>query len=265
MLGYNIDKVINEVSCELMMLQTNGKLAESILLPIADPQQIPFALQAAQLYAVDENTSLDILHIIPPDTATADKDAILRTLQRRVDGVRLNQAVVNILIRESADPRSPIVDVSKEYDLLVLGATRDTWLKRRFFGNTPVAIARESDTPVILLRPEGSRIQFGMRQTLNYLRGGYAEVQPDSRQRLIDQGFLDDEQEADKVVGLKSSINKNYVFIIGVLTVIAAFLMFFGDGDTLTWIGAVAYLVLLLVFTWLAVTAPAPIHENPQN
>lgn len=265
MLGYNLDKVINEVSCELMMLQSSGKLAQRILIPVADPQQIPFALQAAQLYASDENTALDILHVLPPDTATADKDAILRSLQRRVDGVRLNQGTANIVIQQSGDRRTPIVETAQEYDLLVLGATRDTWLKRRFFGNTPIAIAHESDTPVVLLRPGGSRIEFGMRQTLNYLRGGYAEVQEDSRQRLIDQGFLDEDQEASKTVGIKSSINQNYVLIIGILTVISVLLMFFGNGDTLTWIGAVSYLILLLLFTWLAITAPSPTSEKRES
>ena len=96
-----------------------------------------------------------------------------------------------------------------------------------------------------------------MRQTLNYLRGGYAEVEPESRQRLVEQGFLDDEQEA-KPQGLKSPVNQTVLFIIGTLMVVAALFMFFGDGQPLTWVGAVGYLVLLLAFTWVSVTAPAP-------
>ncbi|MDQ7034435.1 MAG: amino acid permease [Anaerolineae bacterium] len=189
MLGHNIDKVINEISCELMMLQPDGKPAQRILIPIANPHQIPFALQAAQLYAASDDTALDILHVLPPNTPTADKDAAVRSLQRRVDGVRLERGSVNIVIRESADRRSPIIEASQDYDLLLLGATHDTWLKRRFFGNTPIAIAKETTTPVILLRPGGSRIEFGMRQTLNYLRGGYSEVQPESRQRSLSKAF----------------------------------------------------------------------------
>lgn len=262
MLGYNIDKVINEISCELMMLQPDGKPAQRILIPIADPQQIPFALQAAQLYVANDDTALDILHILPPNTPTADKDAAIRSLQRRVDGVRLEQGTVNIVIRESADRRSPIIETSQGYDLLLLGSTRDTWLKRRFFGNTPVAIAQETTTPVILLRPGGSRIEFGMRQTLNYLRGGYSEVQPESRQRLIDQGFLDEDQEAAQSKDIESPINQGVLLIIGILTIIASLLMYFGDGDALTWVGAVAYLVLLLAFTWLSTTAPPPSHKQ---
>ena len=133
LLGRNIDKVINEVSCELMMLQPNGKLAQRLLIPIADPQQIPFALQAAQLYAESDDTALDILHVLPPNTPSADKEAVIRAFQRRVDAVRLQQGVVNIIVRESAERRNPIAEASKDYDLVLMGSTRDTWAQAAVF------------------------------------------------------------------------------------------------------------------------------------
>lgn len=258
MLGNNIDKVIEQVGCDVMMLQPDGKPAKRILVPVADPRQAPFALQAAQLFVTDEDAVLDILHIIPPNTPVADQDNIVRSLQRRVDGVRLQRGVVNIMVRESIDRRQPIIDASHDYDLVLLGSTRDRWIKRQFFGNTPVAIAQATDTPVILLRTGGSQIEFGMWQTLNYLRGGYAEVHPESRQRLIEQGFLDEDQESAPTTRLKSSVNPTGFAIIGIATVIAAVLMYVGGGETLTWVGAVAYLVLLITFTWVSVTSRTP-------
>lgn len=254
-LGRNIDQVINQVGCELMILQSDGTSANRVLIPIADPQQIPFALQATQHFISTVDAVLDILHVFPPNTSKADKDALIRTMQRRVGGVKLKKGVVNIIEEEGIDRRHTIVEVAQDYDLLLLGTSRDTWLKQQFFGNTPLAIARESQVPVVLLRPEGSPVEFGIRQTLNYLRGGYAQVHPDSRQRLVEQGFLDEEQETKEIT---TTVNKSVLFGIVVLTVIAAVMMYFGDGGTLTWVGTVGFLVLLIAFTWISIRAISP-------
>ncbi|MDQ7034436.1 MAG: hypothetical protein Q9P01_06250 [Anaerolineae bacterium] len=52
------------------------------------------------------------------------------------------------------------------------------------------------------------------------------------------------------------------LLIIAILTVVASLLMYFGDGNALTWLGAVGYLVLLLAFTWISTSAPPPTHKQ---
>ena len=54
---------------------------------------------------------------------------------------------------------------------------------------------------------------------------------------------------------LKSSVSQPLIFLIGALTLIAAVMMFAGDGDTLTWIGVLIYFGSLLVFTFVSVKA----------
>jgi hypothetical protein len=122
---------------------------------------------------------------------------------------------------------------------------------QRIFGNTPMRIARETDTPVLLLRPEGHPVEFGLGRALDYLRGGYAEVDDDSRQRLEDQGYIV-QRPAGAAGGLKSSVNEPVMLVIGILTLAAAVMMFAGDGGTLTWIGVIVYFVMLVAFTVLS-------------
>ena len=93
-----------------------------------------------------------------------------------------------------------------------------------------------------------------MQQTFDYLRGGYREVDPESRQRLEEHGYIERAKTSAANV-LKSSINQPVVMIIGVLTVAAAFMMYAGGGDTLTWAGAILYFGSLLAFTFVAVRA----------
>lgn len=256
LLGSNIDKIINEVNCELMILHPNDKVSKRILVPVVNPQQILLNIQAAQLFALDEDAALDILHVFPPNTPTADKEAFIRNTQRRVDAIKVGQNKVNIISVDGTDRRDVIIETSKDYDLLVLGATRDSWLKQRFFGNTPQYIAQHADTAVVLLRPASNRVQFGMHRTINYLRGGYAEVQPESRQRLIEQGFLDNEKEPVPQQDLKSNVSEPILLVIGILTLLAAAMIYFGSGHLLTWIGTLAYFALLVIFTRMSFNAP---------
>ena len=95
-------------------------------------------------------------------------------------------------------------------------------------------------------------MEFGLRQAVNYVSGGYASVDPESRQRLAEHGYIDD-GAAPTDGKLKSSVSQPIVFVIAVLTVASAIMMYAGAGDTLTWIGALLYFGSLLGFTFVAV------------
>ena len=264
-IGSNIDEVITRVNCDLMMLQPGDTSAKRILIAVADPSQIAFSLQSAQLYAGGEDTELDVFHVFAQDSPMIERQRFERTLQRRVDGVRLHTGKAVLVTQENPDRLAAIIEAAAGYDYLVLGATRDPWWKRRIFGNTPMRIARETDTPVLLLRPEGHPVQFGLRQALSYVRGGYAQVDPESRQRLKDQGFIVENQE-EPGAHLKSSVNESLMLVIGILTIIAAVFMFVGAGQLLTWVGVVAYFILLLSFTIVSTRATksdSQLGKNP--
>ena len=106
----------------------------------------------------------------------------------------------------------------------------------------------------MLLHPEKSPLQFGLQQAFDYVRGGYATVDPESRERLEEQGYIV-EGELETNGKLKSSVSQPLILLIGALTLIAAMMMFAGDGGTLTWIGVLIYFGSLLVFTFVSVRA----------
>ena len=161
---------------------------------------------------------------------------------------------VNLLTEQSPDRIDAIVRAAGEYDYVVIGETRDTRVKQRLFGNNSMMIADRTSTPVMLLHPETSGVEFGLRQAVNYVSGGYASVDPESRQRLEEQGYIvDGETPSDGK--LKSSVNQPLIFGIGALTVMSAFMMYAGSGGTLTWIGVLLYFATLLAFTVVSVRA----------
>jgi protein-S-isoprenylcysteine O-methyltransferase Ste14 len=96
-----------------------------------------------------------------------------------------------------------------------------------------------------------------LHQMLNYIRGGYGEVTPESEKRLQEHGILNAEDEPN-VHELHSSVSTTALLIIGFFTLIVVAMMYLGKGNTLTWIGTIAFLILLWVFTWVSIRAPDP-------
>jgi len=108
---------------------------------------------------------------------------------------------------------------------------------------------------VVLLHRETSAVGFGLQRMASWVGGGYADVDPESRERLEEQGYIVDGESTADGAKLRSSVSQPVIFLIGLLTVLAAFLMFAGNGETLTWVGAVLYFGTLLVFTIVSVRA----------
>ena len=254
-LGSNIDQVLSQVNCDVMMLQPGATAAvKRVLMPVADPRQVGYSLQLIQLFSDAPEIELDLLHVFSVDTPAGERERFSRALQRQIDAVKLHGKSVKLITEVTPDRIDAIVQASRDYDYVALGETRDPQLRQRIFGNTSMIIAERSRTPVLLLHPEKSSLQFGLEQAANWLRGGYAAVDPESRERLEEQGYID--EGAAPVIGkLKSSVNQPTMLLIGVLTVAAAFMMFAGDGGELTWIGALIYFGALLAFTAISVRA----------
>ncbi len=253
-LGANIDQVLSEVNCDVMMLQPGDTAtAKRILMPIAEPRQISYSLQLIQLFSPSD-MELDLLHVFSLDTPAAERERLTRAFQRQIDSVKVEGKQVNLLTEVNPDRIDAMVKAAHDYDYVVLGETRDTRVRQRLFGNTPMTIAERTETPVLLLHPETSSLEFGLQQAVDYVRGGYASVDPESRQRLEEHGFIVD--GASTAAGkLKSTVNQPLMLLIGVFTVAAAFMMFAGDGGSLTWAGVLLYFGSLLAFTIIAVRA----------
>ena len=149
------------------------------------------------------------------------------------------------------------MEAARDYDYVAVGETRDPGYQQRLFGNTPFIIADRTRTPVVLLHRETSAVGFGLQRMVSWVGGGYADVDPESRLRLEEQGYIVGGEATAEANGgdLKSSVSQPVIFLIGALTVVAAFMMFAGNGETLTWVGAVLYFGALLIFTLVSVRA----------
>ena len=146
MLGSNIDQVLSEVNCDVMMLQTGDTAsAQKILMPIAEPRQVGYSLQLIQQFSANE-MQLDLLHVFSAETPSAERERMTRAAAPARRRQRRRQAG-KLLTDQSADRIESIVQAAGDYDYVVIGETRDTRVKQRLFGNTSMVIADRTAHP----------------------------------------------------------------------------------------------------------------------
>ncbi len=75
-----------------------------------------------------------------------------------------------------------------------------------------------------------------------------------SKEDLENMGVLLPEEEWGKHP-LITTVNKPLLITIGVMTVISAVLMYWGNGNFLTWLGVALFLTMLLGFTLISIRA----------
>jgi len=265
--GRNIDAIIDTVNCRVLIIQQElHRVPESILIPVLDPRQIRFAMETVGLLTGQNTAQKVIIHIFSPDKRESERKAMIGDLE---DQVTLFEArypkykgTLTFKTVVSADPVQVITNEARQHDYVILGATRDSWLKRQFFGSKPSQITQNIGVPVALIRPRTPTLGFGLRQILNYIRGGYREIEPSSEQSLLELGIL--RPVSERYGGLLTTgVNKGGVLLVAALSLVAIVLIYLGGGETLTWIGTGAFLVLLLVFTWISTRPSAdPMSEH---
>jgi hypothetical protein len=75
-----------------------------------------------------------------------------------------------------------------------------------------------------------------------------------SKEDLENMGVLLPEDQWGKHA-LATTVNKPLLIAIGVITMISVVLMYWGNGNFLTWLGAALFLTMLSGFTLLSISA----------
>lgn len=258
-IGRNIDDLINQVNCKVLVVQQElHDMPQRIMIPVDDPPQVRFALEAVGYLSGAPVVEKVIFHVFRDGTTQAERDELNRQLQREVEAFETRFPKTAGSIRfdsvDATDPVEAIIQASTDYDYVIIGATRDGWLKRRFFDSAPTLIAQGIEAPVALTRPRTHALGFSVRRVLNYLWGGYREIDPRSQQELMALGILRPATEAS-LDELETSVNESRLLVVGGLGLLSVVAMYFGAGGYWTWLGCLLFLLSLGAFTWISTSA----------
>ena len=132
-----------------------GEEIKRIAVPTSGGPNTVYALSALMSAAPDvEIVALYIASAHLGENEEALGRSRLRQVLEYIDG----QDRINTELVTADSITAGIRDAAKEYDLVVIGATRESSIDKMLFGNIPDTVVRESNTTVVVMREPKNRV-----------------------------------------------------------------------------------------------------------
>ena len=265
-IGRNIDRILEKVNCDVLVVQQNAKIpSNKILVPIANPKQIKPIINRLESFNSKGKMEIRFLHIFKTAVSEDEKQKILDGFKKEVSEYFEKNSNENLKVEVDGkinnDVTGTIVKTSDNYDAVVIGGSNENWIQKRFSNIKPNLIALRTKTPVILFNPKGTYVKFGIRQLFSYIKGGYKEINIKTEQELEKEGMLAPRGEK-ATMDMHTHVNKTSMLVCAFLAVLSAITMYLGAGGTFTWIGTGLFLFALGWFTKISVKGADILESN---
>ena len=153
-LGSFLDRILGEAPCDVFVkrIRSPSRDIDSILLPVAGGPHGELAIELAGTIALQCNATVHLLHVTHPDADDSMQADTSALLQDYSSSLRDLDITVESTTLRSDHVAGAITDETANYDLTILGATRDPFLKRKLVGSVAEGVGRAAASSVILVR-----------------------------------------------------------------------------------------------------------------
>jgi len=150
--GEIADRVIRLAPCDLVMFTTEGDAEiKNCLLPTSGGPNVQLATSVLNSYARYNQLSVTAGIVVSEDSDRIKEDAAKRIVAATLEDIDSAVEQHKLVIRAKTVPGG-IAKAAKEYDLVVIGAAKESLFKKMLFGEIPEKVARYSPTSVLLVK-----------------------------------------------------------------------------------------------------------------
>ena len=234
-LGRILDPVANGITCDLAVIAYHpekvqmqptetGFQLNRVLVPTAGGPHAPLATQIALLLTREQQAAVSTVYIAPPD-ATPE---YLAGGQMRIDqtaaALREQEASIPHLadsplytipiegqVVQADSVVQGICQAGESCDLIFIGASEESMLDQVLFGNIPEQVARNSETPVVMVKRYRGLSRYWLQRTWRALIETLPQVDR-ARQTEVSEMLL---------AGAQPSVD--FFVLISLSTLLAAF------------------------------------------
>ncbi|MFW5868487.1 MAG: amino acid permease [Armatimonadota bacterium] len=176
--GSNIDRIVKDSNANVVVARGDVELpARRILVPIQHPRHGHMMAGLAAIAATEDEAYIELMHVVGEDATPqqrADRAAELRASLSDLDvepagGVTNGRASRRFRIRiEAGDVVETLIERSRDFDLVMMGASRESWVRRKVWGDKTARVANEIDAPVMLVNLRAGRLKFNVSQFFQF-------------------------------------------------------------------------------------------------
>ncbi len=152
-LGEITDAVVTHARADIMLVKfVSGQPIKKVLLPTAGGDHARRAERYAAALVKNLNGQLTVCQIQPPSRKgnTEVAEAMLEEAKQRIKDASGLEANSEIIFNDSIE--EGILEASKNYDTIVVGATQDSLYQQILFGSIPEKIARQANKNIIMVK-----------------------------------------------------------------------------------------------------------------
>ena len=156
-MGEVTDKVVRHAPCDLITVKLTGETPlNRILIPTAGGPHATLASEYVGILKEHLDCEVSCCYVIPPDADEHTRAGAREWIAKTIHRTRLEGRSEAVLL-EGRRVAPTLVKAAADYDLIVLGASKEGVFSSVLFGEIPEKIARYSRTPVMIVkRNEGA-------------------------------------------------------------------------------------------------------------
>jgi len=146
-----IDRIADEYDCNAVLTGGRATTVDRVLVPLRGDVNLDriLGVVADLLLAGDETATL--FNSVPEDTDPTQGELLLMGAVDRLVEYGVDRDRLDWRLEESGDPQTDIVELGREYDLVVLGETEPS-IRERIIGGVLSSIVDALDAPALIVR-----------------------------------------------------------------------------------------------------------------
>lgn len=176
--GSTIDRIVKDANTNVVVVRGDVQIpARRILVPVQHPQHGRLMAEFAAAMATETDAYIRLLHIVPADMAPAQRAEAARQLREAVgapdehdarDGATATRQLRFQIRIESGDVVDTLIEQSADFDLMLMGASRESWWRRKVWGDKTARVASAMQTPLMLVNLRSGRLKYGVSKFFQF-------------------------------------------------------------------------------------------------
>lgn len=153
-LGSFLDRLLGEAACDVFVkrIRSTPEDVDSILVPVAGGPHTELAVELAGNIAAQRDAKIHLVTVQQPGASETERAEVIQRLEAHASHLQADEIPVETERIEHDDVAGAITDETASHDLTLLGATRDSYLKRKLVGSVAQGVGRSAASSVILTR-----------------------------------------------------------------------------------------------------------------
>jgi amino acid transporter/nucleotide-binding universal stress UspA family protein len=151
-MGEVTDKVVRHAPCDLITVKLMGdRPIRRILITTAGGPHATLAAEFVGIYQDADGYEVTCCYAVEPNAEEDEREKALQFIQRTIHLTSL-EGRTEMCLLEGKRIATTLIHAAADYDLIIMGASREGVFSNVLFGEIPEKVARYSQTPVMIVQ-----------------------------------------------------------------------------------------------------------------